>query len=86
MQKGRTWPQFSTANFKIILDSLTLAVTEPRDFKQTDLHQVVEISPNVLGGIQSELSAEVDRPLTSITASDINSKTLEADFSLGLWS
>jgi hypothetical protein len=31
---------------------MTLAVTEPRDFKQTDLHQVVEISPNVLGGIQ----------------------------------
>jgi len=32
---------------------------------------------------KSELSAEVDRPLTSITASDIKSKTLEADFSLG---
>jgi hypothetical protein len=26
----------------MILGSLALAVTEPRDFKQTDLHQVVE--------------------------------------------
>jgi hypothetical protein len=35
---------------------------------------------------KSELSAEVDRPLTSITALDIKSKTLETDFLLGLWS
>jgi len=35
---------------------------------------------------KSELSAEVDRPLTSITVSDIKNKTLEADFSLNLWS
>jgi hypothetical protein len=35
---------------------------------------------------KSELSAEVDRPLISTTVSDIKSKTLEADFSLGLWS